>query len=202
MSQCSVSFAEEFQDGVGGNSPVNRSAFATTPYQRLRILERFRRIGMVGLSSNPFRPSHFAALYLIAEGYDVVPVNPREAEVLGRKSYPSLTAIPGGVEVVDIFREPAAVPAIVDEAIAIGAKVVWMQLGVIHEEAAARATAAGLEVVMDRCMKIEHARFFGGLNTIGMNTAVISAKRRVRAGGALGFRRRGQTRRSVLLTKS
>ena len=181
VSQCAVNFAEAFQDGVGGNSPVNRSAFATTPYQRRSILERYRRIGMVGLSSNPFRPSHFAALYLMAEGYDVIPVNPRESSVLGRTSYASLTAIPGGVEVVDIFREPAAVPAIVEEAIAIGAKVVWMQLGVIHEEAAARARAAGLEVVMDRCMKIEHARFFGGLNTIGMNTAVISAKRRARA---------------------
>jgi predicted CoA-binding protein len=180
VSHCSVSFAEAFQDGVGSNSPVNQSAFATTPLDRLRILERYRRIAMVGLSSNPFRPSHFAALYLIAEGYDVIPVNPRETEVIGRKSYPSVSAIPGVVEVVDIFREPAAVPAIVDEAIAIGAKVVWMQLGVIHEEAAARARAAGLQVVMDRCMKIEHARFFGGLNTIGMNTAVISSKRRPR----------------------
>lgn len=180
-SHCVVSFAGELQDGVGGNSPVNRGAFATTPYQRLRILERYRRIAMVGLSSNPFRPSHFAALYLMAEGYDVIPVNPREASILAHTSYPSLSAIPGGIEVVDIFREPAAVPAIVDEAIAAGAKVIWMQLGVIHEEAAARARAAGLEVVMDRCMKIEHARFFGGLNTIGMNTAVITSKRRARS---------------------
>src|SRR5262249_28174956 len=86
----------KLQDGVGGNSPVNRGRFATTPSDRLRILEQYRRIGMVGLSSNPFRPSHFAALYLIAEGYDVVPVNPREAEVLGRQSYASLSAIPGG----------------------------------------------------------------------------------------------------------
>jgi len=86
------------------------------------------------------------------------------------------------VEVVDIFREPAAVPAIVDEAIAVGAKVIWMQLGVIHEGAAEKARAAGLEVVMDRCMKIEHARFFGGLNTIGMNTAVITARRKGRRG--------------------
>jgi predicted CoA-binding protein len=133
---------------------------------------------MIGLSSNPFRPSHFAAIYLLSEGYDVVPVNPRESSVLGRKSYPTLSAIPEPVEVVDIFREPAAVPAIVEEAIAIGAKVIWMQLGVIHEKAATRARAAGLEVVMDRCMKIEHARFFGGLNTIGMNTGVITSRRR------------------------
>ena len=178
LSHCAVSFSREQRDGVGGNSPVNRSEFATTPDQRRSILERYRRVAMVGLSSNPYRPSHFAALYLMAEGYEIVPVNPREATILGRPSYPSVTAIPGGVEVVDIFREPAAVPAIVEEAIAIGAKVVWMQLGVIHEEAATRARTAGLEVVMDRCMKIEHARFFGGLNTIGMNTAVISARRR------------------------
>lgn len=174
MNQCAFGM----QDGVGGNSPVNLSRFATTAYDRLRILERYRRIALVGLSSNPFRPSHFAAIYLISEGYDVVPVNPREKEILGRTCYPSLAAIPGGAEVVDIFREPAAVPAIVEEAIAIGAKVVWMQLGVVHEGAAERARAAGLEVVMDRCMKIEHARFFGGLNTLGMNTAVLTAKRR------------------------
>ena len=174
MSQCAVSFS----DGVGGNSPVNRSRFANTAYERLRILERYRRIAMVGLSSNPFRPSHFAAIYLLSEGYDVIPVNPRESTILGRKSYPSLAAAPGPIEVVDIFREPAAAPAIVEEAIAVGAKVVWMQLGVINEEAAERARAAGLEVVMDRCMKIEHARFFGGLNSIGMNTAVITSKRR------------------------
>src|SRR5436305_6975371 len=143
MNQCAISFAA---DGVGGNSPVNQGRFANSAFDRLRILERYRRIAMVGLSSNPFRPSHFAVIYLISEGYDVVPVNPRETEVLGRKSYPSLTAIPGAVEVVDIFREPAAVPAIVDEATAIGAKVVWMQLGVIHAEAAEKARAAGLEV--------------------------------------------------------
>lgn len=174
MNECVISLA----DGVGGNSSVNLSRFATTAAQRLSILERYSRIAMVGLSSNPFRPSHFAAIYLISQGYDVIPVNPREAEVLSRKSYPSITAIPGGVEVVDIFREPSAVPAIVDEAIAAGAKVIWMQLGVIHEEAAERARKAGLEVVMDRCMKIEHARFFGGLNTIGMNTALITSRRK------------------------
>ena len=165
-------------DGVGGNSPVNHGRFANTAYDRLRILESYRRIAMVGLSSNPFRPSHFAAIYLIAEGYDVIPVNPRESSVLGRPCHPSLAAIPGPAEIVDIFREPGAVPGIVEEAIATGAKVIWMQLGIIHEEAAERARQAGLEVVMDRCIKIEHARFFGGLNTIGMNTAIISSRRR------------------------
>jgi predicted CoA-binding protein len=169
----------DLNDGVSGNSAVNRSRFAMTAADRLRILETYKRIAMVGLSANPFRPSHFAAIYLLSQGYDVVPVNPRESEVLGRKSYASLREVPGPVvEVVDIFREPSAVPAIVEDAIAIGAKVIWMQLGVIHEAAAERACAAGLEVVMDRCMKIEHARFFGGLNTLGLNTGVISARKR------------------------
>ena len=165
-------------DGVAANSPVNRGPFATTAAQRLRILERYRRIAMVGLSSNPFRPSHFAAIYLLAEGYDIVGVNPKEQQVLGRPCYPSLRDVPGPVEVGDIFRERSAVPALVEDAIAIGAKVIWLQLGVIHEEAAERARQAGLEVVMDRCMKIEHARFFGGLSTLGLNTGVISSRRR------------------------
>ena len=123
-------------DGVSANSPVNLGRFATTAAGRLRILERYKRIAMVGLSSNPFRPSHFAAIYLLAQGYDVTPVNPREKEVLGRRAYPSLLEVPGPLEIVDIFREPSAVPAIVEDAIARSAKVPWMQLGVIHEEAA------------------------------------------------------------------
>lgn len=170
----------ELADGVAANSPVNRGRFATTAFERLHILERYKNIAMAGLSSNPFRPSHFAAIYLLSEGYNVIPVNPREKEVLGRKSYASLREIPEPVDVVDIFREPSAVPALVEDAIAIGAKVVWMQLGVIHDEAAARARQAGLAVVMDRCMKIEHARFFGGLSTIGLNTGVISSQPRKR----------------------
>jgi uncharacterized protein len=168
----------DLSDGVSGSSPVNGGRFGTTAAERLRILETYRHIAMVGLSANAFRPSHFAAIYLLAEGYEVVPVNPGEKEILGRKCYASLRDVPGPVEVVDIFREPSAVPAIVEDAIAVGAKVIWMQLGVIHEGAAERARAAGLEVVMDRCMKIEHARFFGGLNTLGLNTGVMSARRR------------------------
>jgi predicted CoA-binding protein len=165
-------------DGVSANSSVNQSRFRTTSADRMRILETYHRIAMVGLSSNPFRPSHFAAIYLMSAGYDVTPVNPREKEILGRRSYASLGEVPGPLEIVDIFREPSAVPAIVAEAIAHSAKVIWMQLGVIHEEAAEMALKAGLEVVMDRCIKIEHARFFGGLSTIGLNTGVISAQRR------------------------
>jgi predicted CoA-binding protein len=173
------SFAEILTgDGVSAGSAVNRSRFATSAADRLRILETYRRIAMVGLSANPFRPSHFAAVYMLAEGYRVIPVNPKEREILGCKCYPSLREIPEPVEIVDIFRAPEAVPAIVEEAIAIGARVIWMQLGVVHEQSAERARQAGLEVVMDRCVKIEHARFFGGLSTIGLNTGLICSRRR------------------------
>lgn len=147
---------------------------------RMDILRRFRHIDMVGLSAKPSRPSHFAAIYMLSEGYEVTPINPREQEVLGRRSFASLTELVEHCgrppEVVDIFRKPADVPAIVDEAIELGAKVIWMQLGIEHQEAAEKAVAAGLDVVMDRCVKIEHARFFGGLHTIGLNTGVISSR--------------------------
>lgn len=165
---------------VSSNSPVTRSQFATTSFDRLRILQNAKTIAMVGLSSNPFRPSHFAAIYMLSEGYNVIPVNPREKEVLGRRSYASIREIEEPIDIVDIFRDPKAVPPIVEDAIAVQAKVVWMQLGVINEAAAQRAREAGLEVVMDACVKIEHARFFGGLNTIGLNTGVISSRRLTR----------------------
>ncbi len=149
--------------------------------ERLEILSRYKQFAMVGLSGNPYRPSHFAAIYMLAEGYEVTPVNPRETAILDRKSYPSLTAMakenPESIKMVDIFRKPSDVPPIVEEAIELGAEVIWMQLGVIHEEAAKMAVDAGLDVVMDRCVKIEHARFFGGLNTIGLNTGVITSRR-------------------------
>ncbi len=142
-----------------------------------RILKTYKRIGMVGLSANWYRPSNFAAKYLIDHGYTVIPVNPGYEEVLGRKCYPSLLDIPDPVEVVDIFQRSEKVPPLVDQAIEIGAKVVWMQLGVVHEEAAERARQAGLEVVMDRCMKIEYGRLFGGLNFMGVDTKIISSRR-------------------------
>ncbi|MCS6772796.1 MAG: CoA-binding protein [Anaerolineae bacterium] len=150
-----------------------------TPQEAFALLNRYRHIAMVGLSGNPYRPSHFAAVYMLSEGYDVIPINPREQTILGRRSYPSLTeaAKEHPVEIVDIFRSPKDVPPIVEEAIAIGAKVVWMQLGIVHEAAAQRALEAGLDVVMDRCVKLEHARFMGGQNLIGLNTGVISARR-------------------------
>ena len=133
-----------------------------------RILARSRTLAVVGLSAQWYRPSYFAAKYMQDHGYRIIPVNPRYAEVLGERCYP---------DIVDCFRKPAEIPAIAEDAIAIGAKVLWMQLGIVNERAAARATGAGLDVVMNRCVKIEHARILGGLNWAGVNTRVISSKR-------------------------
>jgi len=142
-----------------------------------RILGENRVIAVVGLSADWYRPSYFAAKYMQEHGYRVIPVNPKYREILGEKCYRSLREIPGKVGIVDVFRKTQDVPPIAEEAIAIGAKVLWQQLGVRNEAAAAKARAAGLEAVMDRCVKIEHARLFGGLNWVGVNTRVISAKR-------------------------
>ena len=145
----------------------------------LEVLRKYRRIAMVGLSPNPSRPSFFAATYLIDHGYEVYPVNPMAAgkEILCQPVFSSLEEVPQPLEVVNIFRKPEDVPAIVDEAIRLGAKAIWMQLGVIHMEARQKALDAGLDVVMDRCMKIEHARFHGGLNSAGIRTGLISSRK-------------------------
>jgi len=164
--------------GVGSQSIVNQTEFATSDAERFRILQQYKRVAIVGLSANPQRPSHFVAVYLRQHGYEVTPVNPREKFILGRPCYPSLRDVLPPLEIVDIFREPAAVPAIVDEAIECGAKVIWMQLGIINEPAARRARDAGLAVVMDRCIKMEHARFRGGLNQMGLNGGLISSRAR------------------------
>ena len=142
-----------------------------------RILRDNRTVAVVGLSANWYRPSYFAAKYLQEHGYRVIPVNPAYDSVLGEKCYPSLRDIPEKVDIVDCFRRSEEIPALAAEAVAIGAKVLWMQLGVHSEEARTIAEAAGLEVVEDRCMKIEHGRLFGGLGWAGVNTKVISAKR-------------------------
>ena len=142
-----------------------------------RILREAKVIAVVGLSADWFRPSYFAAKYMQEHGYRVIPVNPKYAEILGEKCYPSLPDIPQPVDIVDVFRKTADVLPIAEDAIKIGAKVLWQQLGVRNEEAAAKAQAAGLQTVMDRCVKIEHGRLFGGLNWVGVNTKVISAKR-------------------------
>ena len=145
-----------------------------------RILKASRSIAVVGLSAQWHRPSYFAAKYMQEHGYRVIPVNPTYPEILGEKSYKSLADIPEPVDVVDCFRRSSEISALADEAIAIGAKVLWMQLGVESAEARRKAEAAGLEVVENRCVKIEHGRFFGGLGWAGVNTRVISAKRSAR----------------------
>jgi predicted CoA-binding protein len=142
-----------------------------------RVLQDNRVIAVVGLSPNWNRPSYFAAKYMLEHGYTVIPVNPGATEILGQKCYPDLAAIPFKVDLVDVFRKPEDAGPIADEAIRIGAKCFWLQLGVINREAAGKAAEAGLDVVMDRCVKIEYARLFGGLNYAGVNTQVISAKR-------------------------
>ncbi len=123
-----------------------------------RILTDYKRVAIVGLSDDRSRPSNVVGKYLLEHGFEVIPVNPNDDEILGQKCYPDLTSIPTPVDIVDVFRRVEHIPALVDDAIAIKAKVVWMQLGLVHEEAAQKARDAGLEVVMDRCIKIEYAR--------------------------------------------
>ena len=142
-----------------------------------RILKESHVIAVVGLSANWYRPSYFAAKYMLDHGYRVIPVNPSYQEVLGQKCYPSLRDITEKVDIVDCFRRSEEIMPLAGDAIAIGAKVLWMQIGVINAAAAEKARNAGLDVVMDRCVKIEYARLFGGLNWAGVNTGVISAKR-------------------------
>ncbi len=151
-------------------------------YDRLTIIQQYRHVAVVGVSADPYRPSHFVAIYLQAEGYDIIPINPRYASqtILGKRVYASLTeAKEAGeqIEIVDVFRKAEDVPPVADEAVAIGAKVLWLQLGIRNDAAAQRAAQAGLIVVQNRCLKIEHARFFGGLHTVGLNTGVIMARK-------------------------
>lgn len=142
-----------------------------------RILKDCRTIAVVGLSAEWHRPSFFAAKYLQDHGYRIVPVNPKYPEILGETSYPRLEDIPFPVDMVDVFRKEQDIPPIAKSAVAIGAKCLWQQLGLKSEEADRIATQAGLDSVWDRCVKIEHARLFGGLNWAGVNTKVISARR-------------------------
>jgi len=142
-----------------------------------RILATSRVIAVVGLSGNWYRPSYFAAKYMQEHGYKIIPVNPNYTEVLGEKCYPDVASIPERIDVVDCFRKPDEMPPLAREAVAKGAKVLWMQLGIRNDEAAKIANAAGLDVVQNRCVKIEHARIMGSLNWAGVNTGVISARR-------------------------
>jgi len=146
-----------------------------------KIFSYAHTIAVVGLSANRLRPSFFVASFLQYRGFKIVPVNPGETEVLGERSYDSLRDIPFRVDVVDVFRASEAVPEIAEEAIAIGARALWLQFGVIAPEAAERAAVAGLDVVMDRCMKIEHGRYHGEMHWFGLNTGIITSRRPARA---------------------
>jgi predicted CoA-binding protein len=141
------------------------------------VLRESRTLAIVGLSADWYRPSYFAAKYMQEKGYRIIPVNPKYPEILGEKCYPDLQSIPVRVDLVDVFRKPADCVPIAEAAVAIGAKFLWLQIGVVNEAAKEIAERAGLTVIMDRCVKIEFARLFGGLNWMGVNTGVISSHR-------------------------
>lgn len=163
-------------------STVARTWVGPSAPERLAILRRTQSIAIVGASDKPSRASYFVATYLLSSSrYRVYFVNPVATEILGQPVYKSLADLPEVPDLVDVFRRYDDLPSVLDEAIAIGAKTLWLQLGSWHEEVAAKAEAAGLEVVMDRCVKIEHARFHGGLHLAGFDTGVISSKRQVLA---------------------
>lgn len=145
--------------------------------ERLRIIRGARSVALVGVSANPIRSSNFVATYLVRTHLRVYPVNPAYEEVLGLPCYPSLRDLPEVPDIVDVFRRAEELPGVVDEALEIGAKAVWFQLGLRHDEAARRGRQAGITVVQDRCLKIEHARWAGGLHLGGFDTGVISSKR-------------------------
>ena len=142
-----------------------------------RVLLDAKTIAIVGLSGNPLRASNFVGFYLQRHGYRVIPVNPREPEILGERSYASLRDVPVPVDIVDVFRAPAALPEIARDAVAIGAKCLWCQFTVIKEEGARIASDAGLAVVMDRCLKVEHARYDGRMHWLGFNTERVTSVR-------------------------
>ena len=149
----------------------------STIVQLRHILKHSHTIAIVGLSADWWRPSYFAAKYMQEHGYRIIPVNPKYSEVLGEKCYPNLESIPEAVDIVDVFRKSEDCTPIAKQAVAIGAKTLWLQLGVENAEAQQIAEAAGLAVVMNRCVKIEYARLFGGLGWFGVNTGVISSRR-------------------------
>jgi predicted CoA-binding protein len=151
----------------------------STITQLRRILKQSHTIAVVGLSADWYRPSYFAAKYMQEHGFRIIPVNPKYTEILGEKCYPDLKSIPDKVDMVDVFRKSADCAPIAQEAVAIGAKVLWLQIGVENDEARDIAQQGGLEFVQNRCVKIEYARLFGGLSWFGVNTRIISARRPV-----------------------
>jgi uncharacterized protein len=163
---------------VGGMSEETKELDYENPYVIRRLLVEAKTIAIVGMSSNPQKASHFVGTYLKYAGYRIVPVNPvASGEILGEKVYPDLTSIPFEVDMVDVFRRPDACPGIALEAVDIGASSLWLQLGIVSDEAGEIARSVGLDVVMNRCIKMEHGRYNGAMHWVGMNTGVISARR-------------------------
>lgn len=163
-------------------SAFERSWAGPTAPERLAILRKTQSIAIVGASDKPSRASYFVATYLLSSSrYRVYFVNPVATEILGQPVYKSLAELPEVPDLIDVFRRHDDLPTVLAETLAVGAKTLWLQLGAWHEEVATKAEAAGLDVVMDRCVKIEHARFHGGLNLAGFNTGVISSKRQLLA---------------------
>ena len=163
----------------GTDAPFDLARYQDTATM-LDILQSARTVAIVGLSSNALRASHFVGFYLQRHGYTIIPVNPREKEVLGERSYPSLLDVPVPIDLVDVFRAPDAVPGIAREAVQAGAKALWLQYNVISPEGVAVAEQGGLRVVVDRCVKVEHARHLGRMHWLGFNTGIVTARRAVR----------------------
>ena len=158
-------------------SPSSDLSRYQDPLTIQRVIHTAKTIAIVGLSKNELRASYFVGFYLRRHGYNVIPVNPREPEILGQKSFKSLAEVPVPVDIVNVFRAPEALPGIAEEAVAIGAKNLWCQFTVINEEGARLAEAGGLSVVMDRCIKVEHARYAGRMHWLGFNTQRITSVR-------------------------
>jgi len=163
------------------STQVNAPPFDLARYQDpltiQRVLNQAKRVAIVGLSRNELRASFFVGYYLKRHGYEVIPVNPREPEILGAQSYKSLLDVPGSIDIVNVFRAPDAVPAIAEDAVKIGAGSMWCQFGVINQEGARIADAGGVPVIMDRCIKVEHARYAGRMHWLGFNTGRITSIR-------------------------
>ena len=165
--------------GIRAGDPTADPWLGPTAQERLAILRRTTTVAVVGASDNPARASYFVATYLLSTSpYQVFFVNPRIREVLGHPVYPSLADLPAPPDLVDVFRAHDALPGVLQESVDVGARTLWLQLGLRHEQVARDGQAAGLDVVMDRCLKIEHARFHGGLHLAGFDTGVISSRRR------------------------
>ncbi|WAB85114.1 CoA-binding protein [Microcella daejeonensis] len=182
-----VTLANGLTCAIPSSSPLakllksQRTWVGPSAKERLGILRRARSIAIVGASPNPARSSYFVGTYLQqSSSYRVYFVNPNATEILGQKAYPDLASLPEVPDIVDVFRKASDIPSVIDDVLAVGASTVWVQLGIWNEEAARYGEQQGLTVVMDRCIKVEHARFHGGLHLMGFDTGVISAKRQVR----------------------